>query len=237
VGGGFTGLGGQTRNYLGRLNADGTVDGTFNPGADGYVSSLAVQADGKVLAGGTFSALGGQPRNCIGRLNNTEPASQSLSSDDSTITWLRGGTSPEVWRTTFDCSTNGMDWTALGEGHRITGGWQMTGLSLPSSGTLRARGHVTGGQYNGSSWFVETMSLLSPSAVVLGGGTPPGFSGGEFGSDIAGPSGQIVLIEASTNLQTWLLLWSNALGPGPLYFSDPDSGSISQRFYRARLWP
>src|ERR1017187_6248760 len=67
VGGGFTTLGGQTRNYLGRLNVDGTVDSGFNPGANNYVLSLAVQADGKILVGGYFSTLGGQTRNHLGR--------------------------------------------------------------------------------------------------------------------------------------------------------------------------
>ena len=69
VGGYFTTLGGQTRNYLGRLNPDGTLDTGFNPGANSYVYSLAVQADGKILVGGVFSTLGGQTRNGIGRLN------------------------------------------------------------------------------------------------------------------------------------------------------------------------
>ena len=71
VGGSFTTLGGQTRNHLGRLNADGTLDSTFNPGASGLscVYSLAVQADGKILVGGNFTTLGGQTRNYIGRLN------------------------------------------------------------------------------------------------------------------------------------------------------------------------
>ena len=122
VGGDFTTLGGQPRASIGRLNADGTVDAGFNPGlglSDPSVYSLAVQADGKVLVGGNFTTLGGQPRANIGRLNNTEPATQSLSYDGSTITWLRGGTSPEVWRTTFDYSTNGSDWVNLGVGERI----------------------------------------------------------------------------------------------------------------------
>src|ERR1019366_4324797 len=73
AGGQFTTLGGQTRNYLGRLNPDGTLDTAFNPGAGGgtypYVSSLAGQADGKILVGGLFTTLGGQTRNCLGRLN------------------------------------------------------------------------------------------------------------------------------------------------------------------------
>jgi uncharacterized delta-60 repeat protein len=158
VGGQFTMLGGQTRNYLGRLNPDGSLDSGFNPGANNYVISLTVQADGKILVGGWFTSLGGQTRNYLGRLNNTAPATQSLSFDGSTITWLRGGTSPEVWRTAFEHSTNGVTWTSLGAGTRITGGWQgwqLSGLSLPPSGTLRARGNVTGGYRNASSWFVE----------------------------------------------------------------------------------
>jgi uncharacterized delta-60 repeat protein len=69
VGGQFTMLGGQNRSNIGRLNADGTVDATFNPGADNAVNSLALQADRKILVGGAFSTLGGQSRSNIGRLN------------------------------------------------------------------------------------------------------------------------------------------------------------------------
>jgi hypothetical protein len=69
VGGQFTTLGGQPRSRLGRLNADGTLDASFDPGADLEVYTLAVQADGKILAGGIFTTLGGRPRNYLGRLN------------------------------------------------------------------------------------------------------------------------------------------------------------------------
>ncbi|MCX6553298.1 MAG: D-Ala-D-Ala carboxypeptidase family metallohydrolase, partial [Acidobacteria bacterium] len=79
VGGAFKMLGGggtgtTARNYIGRLNADGSLDTGFNPGANFFVLALAVQADGKILVGGEFSALGGggtgtTARNGIGRLN------------------------------------------------------------------------------------------------------------------------------------------------------------------------
>ncbi|WP_198973132.1 delta-60 repeat domain-containing protein, partial [Xylophilus sp. ASV27] len=69
VGGGFTQLGGQTRTYLARLNADGSLDTGFNPDANNAVYSLAVQPDGKVLVGGAFTQLGGQTRNRLARLN------------------------------------------------------------------------------------------------------------------------------------------------------------------------
>jgi uncharacterized delta-60 repeat protein len=166
VGGWFTTLGGQSRSYLGRLNADGTLDTGFNPGANYYVNSLAVQADGKILVGGDFNTLGGQSRPYIGRLTPTGPATQSLAFDGSTITWQRGGSSPEVWRTTFDGSTNGSSWISLGAGTRVAGGWQLTGLTWPTDASLRARGFVAGGHLNGSGWFVETI-INPPIAPVI----------------------------------------------------------------------
>jgi uncharacterized delta-60 repeat protein len=181
VGGGFSTLGGQTRYCIGRLNADGTLDGAFDPGASSSVYSLAVEADGKILMGGDFYTLGGQTRDRIGRLNSTGPATQSLGYADSTITWLRGGTSPEAWRTTFDHSTNGSDWISLGVGDRIPGGWQLTNVSLPPTSTLRARGYASGGHYNASGWFVETSSgaaafALQPASRTNDAGTTATFS-------------------------------------------------------------
>ena len=54
VGGEFTTLAGYTRNFLGRLNADGSLDTTFTNEADRIVYALAVQPDGKILVGGDF---------------------------------------------------------------------------------------------------------------------------------------------------------------------------------------
>ncbi len=254
VGGGFTNLCGQPCNYLGRLNADGTLDSGFNPGPGpvsygGSVQSLAVQSDGKILVGGDFTTLGGQSRNCIGRLNNTEPATQSLGYDGSTITWLRGGASPEVWRTTFDFSTNGTDWASLGAGARTAGlpagqagGWQLTNTSLPSAtGTIRARGYVTGGQYDGSTWFVESdlqvPSAASPPPVILVNDPSFGFSSNRFGFEFSGTAGQVVIVETSTNLASWTSVATNTLAATPSYFSDPYSGSFPQKFYRLRVGP
>ena len=175
VGGRFTSLGGQARADLGRLTREGTVDTSFNPGATNTVlmgppdavMSLAVQTDGKVLVGGWFTRLGGQPRERIGRLSNTEPATQSLCFDGTNLTWLRSGTSPEVWRTSFDASPDGSNWVSLGTGERSAGGWRLPGVWAPAGTTaLRARGFVTGGFHNGSSWWVET-NISTSAAFVL----------------------------------------------------------------------
>lgn len=71
--GNFTKYNGQTRNRIVRLNTDGTLDTTFNIGTgfDGFfvVSTVAVQPDGKILAGGTFAEFNDVSRNNLVRLN------------------------------------------------------------------------------------------------------------------------------------------------------------------------
>ena len=69
VGGFFTFIGGQTRNFVARLNPDGSLHTSFDPNANGVVFALVVQADGKILVGGAFSSIGGQTRNNIARFN------------------------------------------------------------------------------------------------------------------------------------------------------------------------
>ena len=84
IGGDFTTLspnGGAavTRNRIARLNPDGTLDTAFNPNANNIVYSIAVQADGKILAGGDFTnSIGGQTRNRIARLDATTGLADSF---------------------------------------------------------------------------------------------------------------------------------------------------------------
>jgi uncharacterized delta-60 repeat protein len=201
AGGNFTSLGGQTRGYIGRLNADGSLDSAFTMAANSAVMVLAPQADGTILVGGMFSSLGvvntvGVTRNRIGRIDLAESAAQHLGYDGSAITWLRGGTGPEAWRTTFEYSTNGVTWTSLGSGARISGGWRLAGVSPPASATVRARGFVTCGEVNGSSWFVETQAGSGPPTFV----TQPASSTNDAGT-------RITLTLSATGLDPLRLQW------------------------------
>ena len=237
VGGQFSTLGGQSRTNLGRLRPDGMLDATFNPGANGVVYALAAQKDGKTLAGGSFTSLAGQIRSRLGRLTNTEPATDELTFDGASITWTRGGAGPELGRTSFDASTNGISWVNLGSGERIAGGWQLTGLSLQMGASIRARGYATGGRYSGSTWFLEsTLNVATNSLpLILEDNGHFGFATNRFGFDVAGLLLRGVIVDGSTNLTAWSPLWTNLLGNGPVYFSDPSSANLPRRFYRARL--
>ena len=69
VGGNFNTLAGQPRHDLGRLNADGTLDTTFNPSPNSIVTALTLQPDGKIWVGGNFTQIAGRSSGALARLN------------------------------------------------------------------------------------------------------------------------------------------------------------------------
>lgn len=64
----------NTKNYLTKLNADGTLDSYWDTqgagvNGGGYVTSIVEQADGKILIGGQFTSYNVTTRNNMLRLN------------------------------------------------------------------------------------------------------------------------------------------------------------------------
>ena len=72
VGGSFISYDTTLTNRITRLNSDGTVDNTFNPGvgANGDIETVAIQTDGKIVIGGNFTSYDGNFVNFIARLNS-----------------------------------------------------------------------------------------------------------------------------------------------------------------------
>ena len=70
-GGGFTTFNGVTRNGIVQLNGDGSLDTSFDSGTgfNGSIAGLAVQTDGKIIAGGGFTTYNGAAVNRLVRLN------------------------------------------------------------------------------------------------------------------------------------------------------------------------
>jgi uncharacterized delta-60 repeat protein len=72
IGGQFTSISGASRNYLARLNADGSLDGSFMSGLSGpnmYVNGLVLRTDGEMLIQGLFTSVNGSARTGIALLN------------------------------------------------------------------------------------------------------------------------------------------------------------------------
>ncbi|HVQ36065.1 MAG TPA: delta-60 repeat domain-containing protein, partial [Pyrinomonadaceae bacterium] len=79
IGGFFDQYDGMSRNNIARINSDGSLDPTFNPGSgtsgneffeNGAIEAIVIQPDGKILIGGSFNLYNGIARHKFARLNN-----------------------------------------------------------------------------------------------------------------------------------------------------------------------
>ncbi len=72
IGGMFKSFNGNACGRIARLNADGSLDKTFNSsgvGADSEVSAIEILPDGKIIIGGSFKVYNSVSRICLARLN------------------------------------------------------------------------------------------------------------------------------------------------------------------------
>ncbi|MEN6626552.1 MAG: hypothetical protein ABFD69_10025 [Candidatus Sumerlaeia bacterium] len=145
---------------IARLNADGSLDTLFEAPDSmvfdfGGVQAIALQDDGKVLAGGLFGNIGAAMRCNLARISNPDAALQTLSvaPGGSSVTWQLGGAYPQPYQVLFEDSSDGVAWNELGWGTPVPGvGFTMTHPSLPTGQVhyVRATGWATGGLNNGS---------------------------------------------------------------------------------------
>ena len=213
--------------------------------------ALAVSG-GTLYAGGSFTTAGGSAANCIAQWNGSSwsalgsgmnggdgfgPYVFALAVSGSTL--YAGGdfTTAGGSAANYIAQWNGSSWSALGSG--MGGGSYPDVVALAVSGsTLYAGGYFTTAGTN-LSYYVAMANLAgSPLPIaIITTNAAFGFTNGVFGFNVSGPSGSNVVIQASTNLQTWIPLQTNLLGSGLLYFGDSHSPTNRQRFYRAQLLP
>ena len=84
LGGTFTRVGGVPRSRLVHVNADHTLDATWNPNPDGAVRALARSGD-ELFAGGDFAIIGGAERPRLAKLT-TGGSGQAVTAFDAGLT-------------------------------------------------------------------------------------------------------------------------------------------------------
>jgi uncharacterized delta-60 repeat protein len=237
------------RTTLLRLHADGGVDAWSEEGArDGSpltasgIRGAMLQADGKVFVAGNFAALGSQARTHLGRWVHPGFSEQTLSINaaGTVITWTRGGTAPEIEQVTFERSFDGTNYSLLGAGRRIAGGWELAGQALPIARSLllRAHGRVVGGRANGSSGLVEqTVDFYLANTTRLTHGVRLG--DGSFQFTFTPVRDGVFTVMATTNLALARPAWQSLgtptpLGNGAYQFTDRSATNQPQRFYQVR---
>jgi uncharacterized delta-60 repeat protein len=148
-------------SQVSRALTSGADDTTFVSGVVGTASAIYVLESGQILVGGQFQISGGPMTYAAKLINGTAATALSVVSQTA-VQWLRSGTLPETQITVFDLSQDGgTTWTRLGQGTRISGGWTLTGISLPTNGTLRARAYIQCGYLSGSVSIQEDQLTFS----------------------------------------------------------------------------
>ncbi len=84
IGGTFTQVNAVARNYIARLNADGTLDTTFAPpvGANAAVTNIDIQSDGKIILVGDFTFFNDLLRFHVARANSDGSLDSSFNPPD-----------------------------------------------------------------------------------------------------------------------------------------------------------
>ena len=169
VGGQFEMAGGQGRNGIARLNADGSVDASFGSGLSGtaggafpfagVVFCLAIQPDGKPVIGGEFTHVNGDQRRRVARLNTDGATDASFKTLRSGV----GGPNPVVYAV-----------ASQADGKVIIGGEFNTVHGAPRSRIARLNGDgsldtrfATG--LAGADYSVLCLALQGDGKVLVGG--------------------------------------------------------------------
>jgi uncharacterized delta-60 repeat protein len=207
IGGYFFFVNHVARTRLARLNADGSVDSTFQngmAGADGDPEAIVVQPDGKVLIGGYFNSINNIPRSGIARLN------PDGSLDNNFQNGMAGANAV-------------LSLVLQPDGKVLIGGGftSVNGVTRYRIARLSANGSVDPLFHNGG----PAPPLLSNARI----------QSNHFAFQLSAQSNQVVVIETSTNLINWLPLATNTFSSSALPFSDPSPANSRMRFYRARL--
>jgi uncharacterized delta-60 repeat protein len=187
IGGSFTSYNGIARNHIARINTDGSLDESFNPGSvitnvNAFgVRAIAIQADGKILAGGDYLVR----INTDGSIDNSfAPAlppftvnALAIQSDGKILAGLENG----LYRLNTDGSLdagfvlaiiNGVNAIALQpDGKIITAGYLLNRVNADGSLDNSFDASNTSGYFFG----IQAMALQTDGKIIEagpGGGAP-----------------------------------------------------------------
>ncbi len=154
IGGNFTTVNSVARSRIARLNSDGSLDTSFNPGSGtgGSVNAIAIQTDGKIVIGGNFTSYNGVARNRVARLNT----------DGSLDAGFNPGTGANDMVTT----------TVLQPDGKILVGGNFTQINSVPQGRiarLNANGSVDNTFSGDANYTVNSIAIQGDGKLVIGG--------------------------------------------------------------------
>ncbi len=186
LGGSFTMVRGQPRNYLAQLDAAGNLT-PWDPNPNSAVRTLAVSG-GTVYAGGYFTSIGGQPRNSIAALDATTGTATS---------WNPNAAGGYVLALAVSGAT-----VYAGGFFGTIGGQTRRNIAALDATTGAATPWDPGASGGGTNPYVE--------ALAVSGGTV--YIGGWFATVAGQTRNNIAAIDSTTGAVT---AWNPNAGPNP----------------------
>ncbi len=167
AGGAFTHFNDMEAGHIVRLNANGTLDASFNAGkgADGAIMSMALEKDGALVIGGAFNNVNGQPCPHLARLN-------------------ADGTVDATFATGTGADKNVRGLTVQPDGKIIVAGEFMNFENVPCHhiARLNADGSLDKTFDTGSGASnIADCAVVQPDGKILIGGSLTGFNGSASG--------------------------------------------------------
>ncbi len=171
IGGNFTIFNGVIRNYIARINSDGSLDTTFNPGTgtNMAIRTLSLQPNGKIIIGGDFTIVNGIPRNFLAQLNTD-------GSLDTTFD-IGSGADFSVYTTKIDPDGK----ILVGGGfHTFNGNYSQYIVRLNSDGAIDTTFNKNG---QGANNEIYGVSILANGKIIIAGAF--NYYNGGFANNIA----------------------------------------------------
>ncbi len=157
IGGGFLSYNGTARSCIARLNANGSLDTTFNPGngaREDWVKNIYIQ-NNKILVVGWFRGFGDQPHNKIVRLN------------------MNGTVDTSFAPVTFHERSSLYTLAIQPDGKYLVSGHFTNVNTIEHHGVVRLNTNGTlDGTFNaqvGTNDFVESVKALANGKILVGG--------------------------------------------------------------------
>ena len=150
----FTTYNGVASNRIARVNANGTLDTSFNAGtgANNRIRDLVIQTDGKIIVGGDFTTYNGVTNNRIIRLNSDGTVDSSYN--------IGTGANSNIWTIALQS-----------DGKAIIGGDFViyNGVLIAKIARLNIDGTLDSSFSGGANSSVQSIFIQSDSKIYIGG--------------------------------------------------------------------
>jgi uncharacterized delta-60 repeat protein len=245
IGGNFTSYAGTARTNIARINSNGTIDATFNPGGgpDSDINTIGLQSDGKVIAGGDFTTFDGLSKEYMVRLQTNGALDATFLAEPNQAIYT-------VAVQADDRIVIGGDFESVNSTpRRYLARLQSNGSldatfdsSTTSDNTVESVALQADGRIMAGGWF-STMSNVSRSRVarvqVIPNALSPTLAGARSGNNYNVSFGTLTntayLLEYNDSLSTraWIPL-GMVFGDGTTKLLTDINPNAPRRFYRLR---